>query len=130
MVNDPIGDMIIQIKNAGLAGKRNIELPYSRIKHEIANLIRSEGFIDNVDISGEVPKKTLKIKIKYFNTTPVITEVKRKSKPGMRRYVNKSSIPTVVGGMGIVILSTSKGIMSGNEAKKVGVGGELLCEIW
>lgn len=130
MVNDPIGDMITQIRNASMAGKREITLPYSRMKHHVAEIIMSEGYLNSVEKIGEAPKLNLHIEITYKDNKPVITGLKRKSKPGMRIYIDKRSIPKVIGGLGVAILSTSRGIMTGQQARKVGVGGELLCEIW
>ena len=130
MVNDPIGDMIIQIKNAAMAGRRDVMLPYSGVKMALAQTLLKEGYITTVEKIGEAPKFQLRMTLAYQNDTPVVTNVKRKSKPGMRVYIGKHEIPMVVGGMGIAILSTPKGIMTGKEAKKLGIGGELLCEIW
>jgi small subunit ribosomal protein S8 len=130
MVNDPIGDMIIQIKNAKMAGIRAVEIPYSRLKFDVAKIMQEEGYLDSVDKSGEFPRQQLKIALSYQGKSAVLTDVKRKSKPGLRIYVGKSMIPQVIGGMGIAILSTPRGIMTGKEAKKQGIGGELLCEIW
>jgi small subunit ribosomal protein S8 len=130
MVNDPIGDMIIQIKNAAMAHHHEVELPYSRMKFDVAVILKQEGYLESVEKMGADTKKTLKIALRYANREPVLTDVKRKSKPGLRVYVGKKFIPKVVGGMGIAILSTPQGVMTGKEAQKRGVGGELLCEIW
>lgn len=130
MVNDPIGDMIIQIKNAAMAKRRDVMLPYSGVKMALAQTLLKEGYITNVEKSGEAPKLQLRMTLAYNDDIPVLTNVKRKSKPGMRVYIGKHNIPMVVGGMGIAILSTPKGIMTGKEAKKLGLGGELLCEVW
>ncbi len=113
-----------------MAGKRAIDLPYSRVKHAVADILAKEGYVNNVSRAGVAPKESLRVEIKYDNGTPVITGLKRVSKPGLRWYVNKKEIPTVVGGMGVAILSTPQGIMTGREAKKLGIGGELLCTIW
>jgi small subunit ribosomal protein S8 len=126
MVNDPIGDMLIQIKNAALAKKDVIELPYSKLKKALGEILAQEGYISSLAKVGDDPKAMLRIGIK----PAAITDVKRVSKPGLRWYVNKSKIPTVVGGMGIAILSTPSGLMTGKEARKKGIGGELLCKIW
>jgi len=126
MVNDPIGDMLIQIKNAALAKKGVVELPYSKLKKALGDILLREGYVTSVAKIGEDPKAQLRIGI----NASAITDVKRVSKPGLRRYVNKSNIPTVVGGMGIAILSTPAGLMTGKEARKAGTGGELLCKIW
>lgn len=130
MVNDPIGDMIIQVKNAAMADKHVVELPYSQMKHAVATVLANEGYISSVEKLGDPPKLKLRITLKYQDNTPVLSGVKRVSKPGLRWYVNKHAIPYVVGGMGIAILSTPQGVMTGKEAKKRGIGGELLCEIW
>jgi small subunit ribosomal protein S8 len=130
MVNDPIGDMIAQIKNAKMAGIRVIKLPYSQMKHNVANIMQKEGYLVSVEKIGDAPKNSLKIELKYHGNDPVLTDVKRKSKPGLRVYVGKAMIEKVIGGMGISIISTPLGIMTGSEARKRGIGGELLCEIW
>lgn len=130
MVNDPIGDMLAQIKNAVLARRNVVELPYSRMKMAVAALLQSEGYIETAEKTGTDPKATLKLVLRYEDGAPVISDLKRKSKPGLRVYIGKDAIPTVVGGMGIAILSTPEGILTGKEAKKRGVGGELLCEVW
>ena len=130
MVGDPIGDMIIQIKNGGLAGKRSVVLPYSKEKERIGKILEKEGYVESVEKIGELPKLRLRIILRYTDGIHVIDGVKRMSKPGIRLYVDKHSIPSVMGDVGIAILSTSKGVMTGKEAKKEGIGGELLCEIW
>ncbi len=130
MVNDPIADMLIQIKNAAMARRSFVELPSSKIKVALATILAKEGYITSVERIGSQPKYKLKIILKYEDDTSVITDVKRMSKPGLRVYVDRHRIPTVVGGMGIAIVSTPQGIMTGKNAKKRGLGGELLCEIW
>jgi small subunit ribosomal protein S8 len=130
MVNDPIGDMLIQIKNASLARNSEVEFPYSKLKMALGKILMDEGYIASVAKVGTEPKANLRVGIKYINGVSVITGVKRVSKPGLRWYVTKDKIPQVVGGMGIAILSTPLGIMTGMEAKKKGTGGELLCKIW
>lgn len=130
MVSDPIGDMLAQIKNAALARKAEIMLPYSRMKKDVATILMTAGYVARVEKIGEEPKSQLRIVLSYDNGAPVLTGVSRKSKPGMRVYVGKDKIPTVLGGMGIAILSTPQGVITGKEAKKRGLGGELLCEVW
>ena len=130
MVNDPIGDMLIQIKYAAAAKNSVIELPYSKLKMALGKILVEEKYISSVEKVGADPKATLRIGIKYANGVSVITGVKRVSKPGLRWYVAKNKIPVVVGGMGVAILSTPQGIMTGNLAKQKGIGGELLCKIW
>ena len=130
MVNDPIGDLLAQIKNASMVGKKAIVLPYSRMKKEVSSILIREGFLSGLQVTGEKPKEMLHLDLRYDGKTPVITGIKRVSKPGLRRYVSVKEIPTVVGGMGVSVLSTPSGIMTGYEAKKKHIGGELLCLIW
>lgn len=130
MVNDPVGDLLAQIKNASMAGIQTIELPHSRMKMEVAKLLSKEGYVGTVSKKGEEPKSKIRIDIKYLAGAPVITGVKRMSKPGLRLYVNRHEIPMVVGGMGLAVLSTPQGIMTGRDAKKKNIGGEILCTIW
>jgi len=130
MVNDPIGDMLIQIKNAGTAGRKTLEIPYSGMKYALAIILVKERYIEEVKKVGDNPKYRLHITLRYDNGIHAITNVKRISKPGLRWYIDKGAIPIVVGGMGTAIVSTSKGMMTGREAKRTGIGGELLCEIW
>lgn len=130
MVNDPVGDLLAQIKNASMARLQSIELPHSRMKLSVAKILSQEGYIGAVETVGAEPKRMLRIGIKYQGDEPVITGVKRMSKPGLRLYVNRNTIPTVVGGMGIAVVSTPQGVMTGKDAKKKGIGGEILCTIW
>lgn len=130
MVGDPIGDMLIQIKNAGLAGKKNVDLPTSKTKQAVARILLEEGYLDKVEQIEAKPQSRLHLMIKYQDKVPVITDVKRQSKPGLRIYVKSREIPVVVGGMGMAIVSTPKGIMTGKKAQKLKLGGELLCTIW
>lgn len=130
MVTDPIGDMLIQIKNAGMAGKPVVELPFSKIKHEVAKILVTEGYITSSKIVGDEKNPKLRLLLKYEIGKSVIHGVKRVSKPGMRWYVDHYDIPTILGGMGMAILSTPQGCMTGKYAKQKGIGGELLCEIW
>lgn len=130
MVNDPIGDLLIQVKNAYRAGKTSVVVPYSKLKEAVARILAQEKYLTDVRITGEHPKKSLELSLRYEGTKPVLTDVKRKSKPGLRLYVGATAIPTVVGGMGVAIVSTPQGIMTGKEARKKHIGGELLCEVW
>jgi small subunit ribosomal protein S8 len=130
MVTDPIADMLIRIKNASMAGRATISVSHSKMKEAVANILVKEGYIAEVSVSQEGLKKSLHIKLKYEDKKSVITQIVRKSKPGRRQYIPKTSIPRVLGGMGIAIVSTSSGIMTGKDAQKKGIGGELLCEIW
>ena len=130
MVNDPIGDLLIQIKNASMAGIRSIELPYSKAKMAVSEVLVKTGYLVACSKQGDLPHAVLQISLAYDGKEPVLTGVKRVSKPGMRWYVGKKEIPLVMGGMGTAIVSTPSGIMTGQEARKNGLGGELLCEVW
>lgn len=130
MVNDSVGDLLAQIKNAYMAGRSVVVLPHSKMKEALARILAREGYLASVEVAGETYKKTLELTLRYQGKSPAMTDVKRKSKPGLRIYVRSEGIPTVVGGMGTAILSTPQGIMTGKEAKKKHIGGELLCEVW
>lgn len=130
MVGDPIGDLIVQIKNAYRAGKASIVVPHSKLKEAVARILARERYLSDVRLTGEYPKKMLVLSLRYEGAKPVLTDVRRKSKPGLRTYVGVREIPTVLGGRGVAILSTPQGIMTGKEARKKHLGGELLCEVW
>jgi len=129
-LTDPIADLLTRIRNASRAAKEDITVPYSRIKADIVRILQDEGYIVSyeLDTTGVVPR--IKIKNKIVNRTPVIAGLKRVSRPGLRRYVGATEIPRVLGGMGISILSTPKGLLTGRQAKKQNVGGELLAFVW
>ena len=129
-LSDPIADFLTRIRNAGSAHKAELTVPYSKIKAEIARILKQEGYIKDyeVDTTGKFPQ--IKVTTKNHNRVSAITGLKRISKPGLRKYVGATEIPRVLGGMGISILSTPQGIISGREAKKQNVGGELLAIVW
>ena len=129
-VNDPISDMLTRLRNAMKAKHAEVRLPASKEKAAIADVLTKEGFVKESKVEGDVPKKELVIDIKYYENKPVITGLKRVSKPSCRVYVKSKEIPRVRGGMGIAILSTPEGILSGKEAKQKNVGGEVLCYVW
>jgi small subunit ribosomal protein S8 len=129
MVNDTISHMLTRIRNACLVKSQTVSIPFTRITQHIARILEKEGFIESFQISAS-GDLTLQLKYLGREKKPCITNLRRLSKPGLRVYVNKKEIPRVLGGMGIVILSTSKGIMTDTEARYYGVGGELLCSIW
>lgn len=129
-MSDPISDMLTRIRNAGNALLPGVEIPHSTIKENIAHLLKREGYISDVAVEGEVAKKKLKLKLKYQGRKSVIDGLKRISSPGLRRYVGAQEIPRVRNGMGTAILSTPAGILTGNEARRQNVGGELLCYVW
>ena len=128
-MTDPISDMLTRIRNAHRALLPIVELPHSKMKESIAVILRKEGYIAEVGVDGKV-KKTLKLKLKYQEKKSVIEGIKRVSSPGLRRYVGATEIPRVRGGLGVAIVSTSQGVMSGTQARKSKLGGELLCYVW
>ena len=131
MTSDPIADMLTRVRNAIQARHPKVDVPASKLKTEIARILKEEGFITNYKVAEEGAKKTIKIYLKYAgNNTPVISAIERVSRPGCRVYVGQTKIPRVLGGMGINILTTPRGVMTGRQARKEGVGGELLCQIW
>ncbi len=129
-VTDPIADLLARVRNAAAAGKSEMFVPYSKIKSEIIRILKEEGYITDYVLDNEAAHPRIKITNKMANRTSAITGLKRVSRPGLRRYVGAQEIPRVLGGMGVSILSTSRGILSGREAKKQNVGGELLAYIW
>ena len=127
---DPISDMLTRIRNASRALLPVVDLPYSRMKESIAHILKKEGYVADVAVEGKTTTKTLKLKLKFEGKKGVIEGLRRVSTPGLRRYVAATEIPRVRGGLGISIVSTSQGIMSGNQARKNNVGGELVCYVW
>ncbi|NPV75808.1 MAG: 30S ribosomal protein S8 [Anaerolineae bacterium] len=135
-VNDPIADMLTRIRNAMMAGQSTVAMPSSKIKVEIARILKEEGFIEGFEeVEGARPSmKMLRLRIKYVGERrqrrPVITGLERVSRPGRRVYTPKSEIPWVLSGLGVAILSTPKGVMTGQRARQLGVGGEIICKVW
>lgn len=135
-VTDPIADMLARINNAILAGHQVVAMPSSKLKIAIAKILKEEGFISSFEVAdGKAPgHQVLRIRLKYIGERrtrkPVITGLKRVSRPGRRVYTRKYDIPWVLSGMGIAILSTPKGVMTGQRARQLGVGGEVLCKVW
>jgi small subunit ribosomal protein S8 len=132
MLTDPIADMLTRIRNAARAKHPRVDIPTSRMKVEIARILKEEGYVASYKVvdEGKV-RKVLRLMLRYTpDRRSIITDLRRISRPGCRRYVGKDDIRKVVGGMGTAILSTPRGLMSGGTARKEGVGGELLCEIW
>ena len=128
-MSDPISDMLTRIRNGGRALLPAVQLPHSRIKESVAKILKTEGYVADVAVEGET-KKTIKIRLKYNGKKNVIEGLKRISKPGLRKYVGSTEIPRVLNGLGVAIVSTSEGLMTGAQAKKKNLGGELLCYIW
>jgi len=129
-MQDPISDMIARVKNAQSRGHKELLLDSSKIKLGICKVLESEGYIKNVELVGEQPKQEIKITLKYFEDLPVIKEFDRASKPGLRKYFSFDQIPPVKGGLGTAIMTTSKGIITSDQAKKEKVGGELICTVF
>jgi small subunit ribosomal protein S8 len=135
-VSDPIADMLTRIRNAVMAGHVTTAMPSSKMKAAIAKILKEEGFIESYDVvDGERPgHKVLRLRLKYIgerrNRRPVLTGLERVSRPGRRVYTGKKDIPWVLSGMGIAIISTPKGMMTGQKARKQGVGGEIVCKVW
>ena len=135
-VNDPIADMLTRVRNSALTGQSLVAMPCSKIKVEIARILKEEGYIEAYEVvDGEIPtKKTLRLRLKYVGERrgrrPVITGLERISRPGRRIYTPKTEIPWVLSGLGIAILSTPKGVRTGQRARQLGVGGEILCKVW
>jgi small subunit ribosomal protein S8 len=131
MTSDPIADMLTRVRNAIVARHPKVDVPASKLKAEIARILKEEGYIANYKVAEEGVKKVIKIYLKYGpSNSPVITKIERISRPGCRVYVGQSDIPRVQGGLGINILTTPRGVMTGRHAHKEGVGGEVLCRIW
>ena len=130
-VSDPIADMLTRVRNASRARHTEVVVPASRTKREIARILKEEGFIADVREERAGPSQVLRIELKYVDgKVPVVSGLKRFSKPGLRVYAQKTDIPRVLGGLGIVIVSTSKGIMTGSQAKQAQLGGEILAYVW
>ena len=130
VLSDPISDFLTRFKNASRAGNDQFLAPFSKVKAEIARILKEEGYIRNyeVDTSGKFPQ--LQVKTKFVDGTPALTDLKKVSKPGRRQYTGSQEIPRVLNGLGIAIVSTSKGIMTGAQARRQNVGGELLAFVW
>ena len=128
-MTDPISDMLTRIRNAGRALLPTVEMPHSRMKESLANILKQEGYVAEVTVEAGMPKK-LKLKLKYNGKKTVIEGLRRISKPGLRHYVGATEIPRVLNGMGVSVISTPEGVMTGMQARKKNLGGELLCYIW
>ena len=129
-MTDPIADMLTRIRNANQNRSASCEIPTSKVKLEIAKILKDEGFIEDYKLNNETVQGTITLTLKYKNKERVITGLKRISKPGLRVYAKAEELPTVLNGLGIAIISTSKGVISDKEARKLGVGGEVICYVW
>jgi small subunit ribosomal protein S8 len=129
-VSDPIADFLTRLRNATRSGKPEVVAPFSKMKGEVARILKEEGFIESFAVETVEGRAVLRMGLKFVNHRSVITDLKRVSRPGLRRYVGAADIPRVLSGIGISILSTSSGVMSSREAKRRNVGGELLAFVW
>ncbi len=128
-MQDPLSDMLTRIRNAQMVGKFEVTMPSSKLKVNVANVLKDEGYVAEFSVSGDVQPQ-LTIELKYFEGQPVIAELARVSRPGLRNYAGKDALPTVRGGLGVAIVSTSKGVMTDRAARAQGVGGEVLCTVF
>jgi small subunit ribosomal protein S8 len=126
-MSDPIADMLTRIRNAQLAEKLSVAMPSSRVKASIAQVLKDEGYIDDFKVRDEDGKSTIEIALKYYAGAPVIEKIERVSRPGLRIYKGRDDIPKIMNGLGIAIVSTSKGVMTDRKARATGIGGEVLC---
>ena len=132
-MSDPIADMLTRIRNANSQFHEEVAMPHSKLKEQVAKLLKEQGFVSGYRVEPASPGQTLIINLKYVGGRKpklVLNVLRRVSKPGIRKYVNKTEIPRVLGGMGIAIISTSQGLMTGQEARKRGIGGEVLAQVW
>jgi small subunit ribosomal protein S8 len=126
-MTDPIADMLTRIRNAQQAGKREVAMPGSKLKCALARVLHAEGYVEQHSLEVEGAKSTLRIPLKYFQGNPVIERIERVSRPGVRRYVAKTELPSVNAGLGVALISTTQGIMTDRQARQAGLGGEVLC---
>jgi small subunit ribosomal protein S8 len=126
-MTDPVSDMLTRIRNAQLSERKEVAMPSSKLKISIVNVLKEEGYIEDYEVLDKASKPSLNIKLKYFNGSAVIESIKRVSRPGLRIYKSHDQLPRIMNGLGIAILSTSKGVMTERRAKASGVGGEILC---
>lgn len=126
-MTDPIADFLTRIRNGQLSGKAEVAAPASRIKLALAKVLKDEGYIEDFAVDGDSKKPTVKVRLKYYQGRPVIDRLERVSRPGLRVYKAKDELPKILGGMGVAIISTSKGVMTDREARASGHGGEVLC---
>ena len=129
-LTDPIADMLTRIRNANLAKHNTVKIPFSKIKESLANILKSEGYINNFEVKEEGTKKDIIVSLKFMDGEAVIKGLKRISKPGGRVYTSVESLPKVLGGLGIAIVSTPNGVITDKECRKHSVGGEVLCYVW
>ncbi len=129
-MTDPIADMLTRIRNAATGRHTRVLVPASKMKLSLARVLKEEGYIKDIEILKDNPQGTLRLTLRYVDKKPVLTQLKRVSKPGLRVYTKKADIPRVRGGLGVAVLSTPRGLMTGSNAYKQGLGGEVICYIW
>ena len=129
-MQDPLSDMLTRIRNAQMAGKKTVEMPGSKLKAAVASVLKEEGYVGDFSLSDESGKPRLSISLKYYQGKPVIAEIDRVSRPGLRQYRAKDELPSVRAGLGVAIVSTSRGVMTDRAARAAGVGGEVLCNVF
>lgn len=133
-MSDPIADMLTRMRNATMRSQENVTVPYSKIKEAVAKVLKDEGYLQDYQVTVERPQAALRLTLKYVgdrrHRRPVITGLERVSSPGRRMYVGTEDIPWVLSGLGIAILTTSRGVMTGQQARTMGLGGEVLCQVW
>lgn len=131
MMVDPIGDMLTRLRNAGMARHETVEFPYSKLKAAILDVLKSQGFVRDYEVRQEGTKNFIKVYLRYGPAKrPAITGIRQISKPGLRVYAKKDELPKVLGGLGVAIISTSRGVMTDKEARALGLGGEVICYVW
>jgi small subunit ribosomal protein S8 len=131
MLTDPVADMLTRVRNSVAARHSKVEIPASKLKVEIARILKDEGYLTNYRVAEESGKPVIKVYLKYnTDSTPVISRIDRVSKPGRRVYTSTQKIPRVIGGLGVNIVTTSRGVMTGRQAQKLGVGGEIVCNVY
>lgn len=134
MYSDPIADMLTRIRNSLMAGQATVKIPHSKLKMELARILKEEGYIEDYRLGTEEPYAMLNVDLKYYgdrrSRRPVITGIERVSRPGRRVYKGRNDLPWVLSGMGIAIVSTSQGLMTAQDARRKGIGGEVLCQVW
>ena len=129
-MTDPIADMLTRIRNATMARHSRVLIPASNMKIAIAQILKEEGYIKDFDVVRDTPQGTLRVSLKYVDKRPVLTQLKRISKPGLRVYAKSKDMPRILGGLGVAIVSTPQGVMTAADAKRANVGGEILCYVW
>ena len=130
ILSDPIADFLSRLRNAARSNRNDVSAPYSRMKEEIAKILKQEGYIAEFEIDTQAKPAQIKVTMKFVNRVPALSGLRRVSRPGLRKYVGSGDIPRVLGGMGVAILSTSRGVITGRQARKEKVGGELVAVVW